>query len=224
MLLTKVEGPRIISLAGRSWKVTAVDWSRRRAYVEPGEGKGLARWIGAAAPRSYALTDAMRRVLLGAEPAGVQQSRRAGGRLGVLREEWGTRVDADRTVVLRDADGLRWWTWAGSRGNAVLHAAMVAVAPQLVDPIDTFDNEHIALAESVSVDDLREAIAATFVRFGDDLAGVQPEVSRRAVEGLKFADLLPPGLAEATLAARLADRESALATSQRQLVGRTASA
>lgn len=221
VLLTKVDGSRIIALAGRSWKVTSVDWTRHRAYVEPGEGKGLARWMGSAAPRSYALTDAMRRVLLGADPVGVQLSRRAGERLGGLREEWAELVDADRTVVLRDADGLRWWTWAGSRANAVLHAALKVVAPQLLDAEGTFDNEHIILGEDAGADELYEALAAAVVRFGEDFAGVQPEVNRRAVEGLKFADLLPPRLAEVTLAARLADRESAVVTAQRPLVSRT---
>lgn len=220
VLVTKVDGPRIIALAGRSWKVTSIDWTRRRAYVEPGEGKGLARWLGAAAPRSYALTNAMRRVLLGADPAGVQLSRRAGERLGVLREEWGPRVDADRTVVLRDADGLRWWTWAGSRANAVLHAALGAVAPQLLDLVDTFDNEQITLRFDARAGDLRDALDDVVAHCGEDLTRAQPEVNRRAVEGLKFADLLPPRLAEATLAARLADRPSAVLACQRLLVER----
>lgn len=71
----------------------------------------------------------MRLVLLGADPVGVQLSRRAWERLCRLREEWAGLVDADRTVVLRDADGPRWWTLAGGRANAVLHAALAVVAP-----------------------------------------------------------------------------------------------
>jgi ATP-dependent Lhr-like helicase len=99
-----------------------VDWTRRRAYVEPAEGTGLATWTGFAAPQTFALTDAVRRVLLGADPAGVRLTRRAGVRLGELREEWVLRVDAERTVVLREDGTTRWWTWAGSRANAVLYA------------------------------------------------------------------------------------------------------
>ena len=39
MLLTeKVEGPRLLLLGGRSWRVTWTDWTRRRCYVEPGRG------------------------------------------------------------------------------------------------------------------------------------------------------------------------------------------
>jgi hypothetical protein len=38
---------------------------------------------------------------------------------------------------------------------------------------------------------------------------IEPEVSARAVEQLKFADLLPPAMATATLAARFGDHETA---------------
>ena len=70
------------------------------------------------------MVDAMRRVLLGATPDGIVLSTRASRRLDELRDELGHRVDATRTVVLHDADGCRWWTWAGGRANAVLHAAL----------------------------------------------------------------------------------------------------
>lgn len=39
-----------------------------------------------------------------------------------------------------------------------------------------------------------------------ELAGVEPEVTQRAIQGLKFADLLPDDLARVTLGKRLADR------------------
>lgn len=216
VLLSKVTGPRVIALGGRSWKVTGVDWERRRAYVEPATGPGLARWAGTGAPpRSFALTDAMRRVLLGHDPAGAMITKRAAARIGELRLQWDARVDPTRSVVLRDSEGLRWWTWAGSRGNAVLHAALETVAPQLLDPIDTFDNERITLHPGARADHLSDALREARIRFGSDLAEVHPRVDRRAVEGLKFADLLPPELAEDTLAARIGDVDGA-----RKMLGR----
>ena len=46
MLLTeKTDGPRLLLLGGRSWRVTWTDWKRRRCYVEPAEGGGKARWL-----------------------------------------------------------------------------------------------------------------------------------------------------------------------------------
>lgn len=41
------------------------------------------------------------------------------------------------------------------------------------------------------------------------MAGLQPDVDEQAVQQLKFAELLPPELAYATLAARIADYEAA---------------
>lgn len=220
VMLVKVDGPRIIALGGRSWLVTFVDWERRRAYVEPTEGRGLARWIGSGAPRSFALTDAMRRVLLGADPAGVSVTRRAASRIAELREIWANRVDPVRTVVLRDDEGLRWWTWAGLRANTVLHEALSTVAPHLLDPVDPFDNNQIPLRSDTQAGEISQALQETADRFGSDFAGVVPEVTRRAVEGLKFAELLPATLAETTLAERIADRTSARLVAERGIVTR----
>jgi len=45
---------------------------------------------------------------------------------------------------------------------------------------------------------------------GGDLAAVRPFVTEKALRQLKFADLLPPDLARATLEARLSDPDAAL--------------
>jgi len=150
VLVTKATRPRRLALAGRTWAVTAVDWTRHRAYVEPAEGAGSARWSGTSVPLGGRLTDAMRRVLLGATPEGVSLSGRASRRLAQLRAELGDRVDADRTVVLHGGGQTRWWPWAGGRANAVLHAALDAVAPDLCDPDRTFTNDHVALRPNAS--------------------------------------------------------------------------
>lgn len=209
VLLAKVEGPRRLALAGRSWTVTHVEWSRRRAYVEAAEGTGMARWLGSSSPQGARLVDAMRRVLLGATPAGVVLSGRASVRLDELREELAHRVDATRTVVLHDEDGCRWWTWAGGRANAVLHAAVAAVAPRLVDDAATYTNDHVSLRPDATAPELSTALADARERFGEDLSGIEPEISRRAIQDLKFGDLLPEDLAVRTLARRLADHARA---------------
>ena len=120
VLIRKVTGTRVISLAGRGWSVSAVDWSRRRAYVEPAETKGEARWISVAQPQSYVLVDAQRRVLIGAEPAGTRLSQRAQEQLPKVRAECADRVDHDHTLVRAEGARTRWWTWAGGVGDYVL--------------------------------------------------------------------------------------------------------
>ncbi|BEH01464.1 DEAD/DEAH box helicase [Brooklawnia propionicigenes] len=220
VLVSKVPGPRRLTLAGRTWTVTAVDWTRRRAYVEPSEGSGTARWLGTSAPLRGRLVDAMRRVLLGATPHGVGLSGRASERLAGLRAELGDRVDAERTVVLHEDGQTRWWTWAGGRANAVLHAALDAVAPELCHPDSTYTNDHIVLRGEATESGLGAALAAANQRFGEDLAGVQPEVMQRAVQELKFGDLLPDTLAHATLSERLADHPGAASAVGRPRVER----
>ncbi|CAL8971634.1 ATP-dependent RNA helicase RhlE [Tessaracoccus sp. O5.2] len=209
VLLTKVQGPRRLALAGRSWVVTSVDWDRRRAFVEPSEGVGLARWMGSSSPLSFELVDAMRRVLLGAEPNGVELSRRARQRLDELRFEMAHRVDAQRTVLLHESGDTRWWTWAGSRANAVLWAALERVAPKNCDPVSTFTNDHVVLRGDTTMAELRAALALARQQYGDDLTGVEPEISDRAIQDLKFSDMLPEDLAVMTVARRLSDHRRA---------------
>ena len=220
VLVSKVPGPRRLALAGRTWTVESVDWTRRRAYVQPSEGSGAARWVGTSVPLSGRLVDAMRRVLLGATPAGVVLSGRAAERLASLREQLADQVDAERTVVLHDDGGTRWWTWAGGRANAVLHAALAAVAPQLCHPDSTYTNDHVVLRADAAASELEAALAVVTERFGEDLARVEPEVTPRAIQELKFADLLPDALAQATLSERLADQAGAATATCRPRVER----
>ncbi len=58
MLLTEpVEGPRLILLAGRSWKVNWIDWKRQRCFVEPAEGGGKAFWLNKGLARRWLRAD-----------------------------------------------------------------------------------------------------------------------------------------------------------------------
>ena len=88
MLLTeKTDGPRLLLLGGRSWRVTWTDWKRRRCYVEPAEGGGKARWLTpGVSGASFALARAVREVLLGADPP-VALTQRAKRILADVRDE-----------------------------------------------------------------------------------------------------------------------------------------
>ena len=160
-------------------------------------------------PRVLLGVDAMRRVLLGTDPVGVQLSSRAVARLEGLRDEWQHRVDPGRTVLLHESDATRWWTWAGGRTNALLRAALDHVAPEICDPISTFTNDHVVLRGDTTGAELRAALAMAREEYGDDLSGVEPEISDRAIQDLKFSDMLPRGLAVRTLASRVADHPHA---------------
>jgi ATP-dependent Lhr-like helicase len=121
-------------------------------------------------------------------------------------------------VVQHDKDQVRWWTWAGGRAGAVLAAALSRLAPGLVDKVDRFDNCYLRLSGDASVGALADTLASARRMFGDDLAGVEPDVTEEALRQLKFAELLPPDLAHDTLAARASDHDAAKQVLARRVV------
>ncbi|GLZ07280.1 ATP-dependent helicase [Actinomadura sp. NBRC 104412] len=191
-------GPRRLLLAGRTWQVTYIDWKRRRCFVEPAEGGGIAKWTaGGIAGLSFALTRAMRDILLGTDPP-VTLTRRASTRLEHLRvDEAPTSVHPAGPLITRAGTDVRWWTWAGYRANATLTATLSSVTDQVQRPTDLY----VRLREDLTPDMWKAAHAEAPL--------VLPEVDPRAVRGLKFSVALPAHLAAATVAARLADLDSA---------------
>jgi ATP-dependent helicase Lhr and Lhr-like helicase len=200
MLLTEpVEGPRLLLLAGRSWKVNWIDWKRQRCFVEPAEGGGKAFWLNKGLTgASFALTRSVREVLLGADPA-VLLTERARRVLAEERDdEWST-VHPAGTVIVRDRDDVRWWTWAGFKANATLAATL----SDLADSEQRFTDTYIRMRADLTPQMWNLATTDATERL------CLPEVDYDAVAGLKFSEALPERLAIATLAARLADLPSA---------------
>jgi ATP-dependent Lhr-like helicase len=202
LLTEEVRGDHRLLLGGRSWRVTYVDWRRRRCFVEPADGGGKARWQQRGwAGLSFPLTRSMRDVLLGADPP-VRLTARARNRLAVERDDWSPAVHPGGTVILRDGKGdLRWWTWAGFRANATLAATL----GEVVDPVQRFDDGQIRLRADLTPGHWRDLVADAADRL------CLPEFSDQALDGLKFSVALPRRLAESTLAVRLADLDHAAA-------------
>jgi len=195
LLTDRVDGPRLLLLGGRSWRVTWTDWKRRRVHVEPAEGGGRARWLGnGVGGISFEISRAMRDVLLGDDPP-VVLTRRAAGALAGLRSDGIGRVDAGHTVISSSDGDLRWWTWAGYRTNATLAATLGAVAD---------DSQRVGDLSIRLRGDLRPVTWNEVVRGLHDQL-VLPEVDEKALTGLKFSEALPRHLAVATLAGRLSD-------------------
>ena len=66
-LTQREDGPPVLLLAGRAWRVTHLDWRRRRAFVEPAEDQdqGRSRWRGGGQFLGRELCRSIRRVLAG---------------------------------------------------------------------------------------------------------------------------------------------------------------
>ena len=65
--LSRQEGPRVLLLGGRAWRVTYLDWGRRVAHVEATEEIGRSRWRGTGPTLGFAVCQAMRLLLAGVE-------------------------------------------------------------------------------------------------------------------------------------------------------------
>lgn len=200
ILTEETEGPRILLLGGRSWKVTHVDWERRRCFVEPTKDGGKARWSGTGSGLSHDITRGMRAVLLGELPAGVTFTARATNTLAALQQSYGENVSEGRLIVrLPDGSQGRWWTWAGTAANRTLQASL----PDIVDPRQRLDEKSLRLLPDIGVQELSAALSC--VDWQD------PAVDEAALRGLKFSAALPRELALHTLGARLGDIPSAMA-------------
>lgn len=199
LLTDQVEGPRLVLLAGRSWRVNWVDWTRQRCFVEADDRGGRARWnSGGIGGASFALTRSVRDVLLGEDPP-VRISARAADVLAEHRDTESYTAHRGGTLVVREGSDLRWWTWAGFRTNATLASTL----SDLVDRTQRVNDVSIRIRGDVT----RDIWSAATRDAGGRLC--LPEIDERALDGLKFSDALPIRLAVDTLAARLADLEGA---------------
>jgi ATP-dependent helicase Lhr and Lhr-like helicase len=200
MLLTEhIDGPRLILLGGRSWRVTWIDWKRQRCFIEPAAGGGKARWLTAGTSgASFALSRSVRDVLLGADPASAL-THRARRVLAELRDDQRGSVHPAGTVISRERDDVRWWTWAGFRANATLAATL----SELTDGRQRFTDTHLRMRADLTHTMWQTATSDAAERL------CLPEVDHDALIGLKFSEALPERLATATLAARLADTDAA---------------
>jgi ATP-dependent helicase Lhr and Lhr-like helicase len=186
----------VLVLAGHSWRVTNVDWKQRIAQVAPSGDEGRSRWAGSGQPIRYELCQAMRDVLLGATmPATLSQ--RAVRALDELRQdfEW---LDASATAIVRRKDAIRWWTFGGLYANTAIASRLKAERGYAVAP----NNLAIKIAGEPSDSAIANSIQAVRALDAETLV---PEVTTKALEGLKFSACLPPELARRVLQRRMAD-------------------
>jgi ATP-dependent helicase Lhr and Lhr-like helicase len=206
LLTENVDGPCVLLLGGRSWKVTHIDWERRRCFVEVADGGGKAKWSGTTGCLSYDIARGMRDVLLGSTPDDVTFTARARKVLADVRSTYADNVLADGLVVLMpDGSPSRWWTWAGTAANRTLQASL----PSVIDPRQRIDEKSVRLLPGATVQEFSEAIAAA--------EWADPAVDTNALRGLKFSAALPSELATRTLAARLGDEPYATAVAAEKL-------
>ncbi len=193
-LLTNDRSYATVLLAGRSWKITSIDWDRKFAWVEPSDRVGRSRWLGAGRALSAELCDAMRDVATGMDPPGVVLTERARKGLAEMRAEFPFARRGRGSVVI-ETTRARWWTWAGQRANASLGDALGDLAASAGDDLS------IGLdAERASTAAVRQAL----VDLNPDMLPT-PRVAAGFAENMKFSDCLPSSLALEVARQRLID-------------------
>jgi ATP-dependent Lhr-like helicase len=197
--------PRVLVLSGRTWRVTDIDWSRKRIQVVEHAGAGRSRWAGATPDLSAELTGEIRNVLLGATPP-VELSNRAVTTLERVRTERELHVDQDKLVVERGKSDQMWWTFAGTRANGSIASAL----------------DQLGIESSPNAEGVRMAFCPheTFGQVGEVFAagGGRASIDQDALDGLKFSVALPKAMAVETLQARLSGVDRATQSTQSGLV------
>lgn len=193
-LLTNDRSYATVLLAGRSWKVTSIDWTRKFAWVEPAETLGHSRWFGVGQPLSWQLANAMRDVAGGIDPAGVTLSSRAVRELEEIRAEL-PFARSGGVPVVNEPTRSRWWTWAGQRANTSLADALGDLAVTRGDDL------------SIGLDPTRASTTAVKERLeGLDPKNLPaPSVAADFADNMKFSDCLPEDLALEVARRRLID-------------------
>ncbi|MDA7918232.1 DEAD/DEAH box helicase [Mariniblastus sp.] len=191
------EEPGFILLAGRSWLVNHVDWRRWVAHVEPARAAGKSRWAGASPLLSYELCQSYKNILASDFTRSCWSNRTA-----VVIEECRRDYDwlvANATVLtLGDSNHPEWWTFAGSKGNTTLAAAITS----RLDCEIKIDPFFLRIQSTHSLEEIQQTIAG----LSDvDWNSVTPAINDGAVAGLKFNVCLADRWARMVLQDRLKD-------------------
>lgn len=176
---------RLILLAGRSWRVTDIDWSKRIVWLEPAAGGGKARWMGGARSLGRDVCQGIRSVLANGASPTITLSRRAQAALQMLTDEISMSPGTHFVTSRTEAIPVQTWTFAGTRANRTL-ARLVSVGGAKV----RFD----ALSVQAPVAALPAALPESLTLTDDELAAFR--------DSIKFADCVPRQLLSRTILAR----------------------
>ena len=168
--------PAVLSLGGRAWQVTDLDFKHKTAYVVPSEYIGRSHWLGESQPLSYQMCQAVRRILLGGGSKG-EWSKRAAVEIDQAREDANCVAPDALVVEVEKAKGRTVrWTFAGLLANSQLAGAFTPCGSRA-------DNLSITLSAAVTPVTFRKQLEV-------GSAGIEP--TRLDQEDfLKFQECVP---------------------------------
>ncbi len=202
--------PVVLSMGGRSWSVTSLDWSRREAFVVPAETKGKSQWQGGKIGLSWRFARAVH-ALLTNDRVSDRWTGRARNAMESLRAQYEClRPEADVAMSDRELNEVRWFTFSGGMINTALADIISAAGFENVSVTDywirttgtTHARRMVEAVQSRQAREIRECF----------------KVAEDYLDNLKFNECLPGDLAQAILRDRLLREEEISATMAREVV------
>ena len=185
--------PTILTLGGKHWAVTDVDWKRRQVFVKPAPDSGKTRWAGGGQDISRPFAEAERVVLTG-EAINPRWSKRAIEKLTTLRTEYDW-LGAEGVRGQFSGDLVQIWTFYGTRMNRLL--------ANLMDPgseRSSFNHRSLILKGSFTADDVTERWKSAC---DAAMAGAMITPTQQQADALKFFEAVPMALRMTSIARRL---------------------
>ena len=202
--------PVVLSMGGRSWSVTSLDWSRREAFVVPAETKGKSQWQGGKIGMSWRFARAVHSLLTN-DHVSERWSNRARSTFESQRSQHDIlQPEADVALSDRDLNEVRWFTFSGGMINTAL-----------ADVIGESGIEDVSVSDfwirAAGTIDARRVIDAVKSQTAEDIIECF-KVSEDYLDNLKFNECLPEDIAQAILRARLLREHEIEATTEREVV------
>ncbi len=187
-VLTGDDPRRLLLLAGRSWLVKEIEWSKRTVWLEPAKEGGKARWMGGARSLSREVCQGIRAALVQGPAPAVHISLRGKVELMALTTELALSPDA-HFMSRPEGTQTRTWTFAGTKQNR------------------TYAREasHGGLRVNFDALSVQAPVAALMPKEGCDTPNsiqLTDEELATFAEGIKFASCIPSGLLRKTIVAR----------------------
>ena len=202
-LRSKGDGPSVLILAGRYWRVISQDWDSKIVRVEPSEDKGKAAWFGSSKSMGFDLCRMIHAILIDRSIPAIL-SKRAIGKLDELTEAFAF-LQTDKTLVVGEPPAeWRWWTFAGRNANRVL----ADVCRHMGNKVVTFDNFSIRLKHHI------ELFPADVLQLATEMDADTEKKLMALADKLKFSICLPPSVQLLILANRVRNMEGALKISK----------
>ncbi|ABM39559.1 DEAD/DEAH box helicase [Polaromonas naphthalenivorans] len=174
---------RLILLAGKSWRITEIDWKRQTVWLEPAKEGGTARWNGSGRTLSREIAQGILRALRQGAGEHTVISKRARLEIEQVTQDLPeTGNDGALSVTRNEAGAARLWTFAGTRANRTLARQIQSLAESR-----RIDAMGIDLKTPVDLSDLSAELLSTALAFS-------PEEVKELAKPIKFSECLPATL------------------------------